>query len=225
LDTALADVLLSRTNLVYDVAPVLAGLALADSVHRGGKYLLYVDARVRREGFDLRFQIEQLLNVGRFSNRPIESWLLALGTFLLLAGPARADDDRLGAIRGVRQELGKITREVREAKPVPRRRPLGAAPAELANRLEEEGGQGRRFRWFDQAVEGFTRRKAAEAVQVLGDLDRRLALVEESLAERARGQALSREEIKKLLPEQGDDTGGGPNARDRRRRPRRKSDP
>ena len=42
------------------------------------------------------------------------------------------------------------------------------------------------------------------------------------LEERAHGQGLSREEIKKLLPEQGDDSGEGPNARDRAKKGERK---
>jgi hypothetical protein len=67
----------------------------------------------------------------------------------------------------------------------------------IARRLEQTD-EPRRYRWFDNALEGFAARDRDGAVQVLDSLHARLVLLEE--AEEPRRPALSPDQIKSMLP-------------------------
>jgi len=167
-------------------------------------------------GSDLRFQIEQLLNVGRFSKRPIES--CSCTRHVSLAGLARLArmNDRLGAIRGVRQQAWENHARGARGEPVPRRRPLGAAPAGLAIASRKRAARAGAIRWFDQAVEASQQPpRRQRPCRCCGDLDAGWPWWRRAWPNARAGRPFHGKRSRSLLPEQGDDTGGGPNARDR----------
>jgi hypothetical protein len=204
LDVAFLDLLLSSSNPAYVV--ILVGLAwlLLTPYFEASSFLLHLDNRVRHDGLDLAYRVRALFPVFDKGRGAV---VLALGGLLLLAGPARAEDDRLTAVRWLRTDLGRLTEEVKAANPfpgggryLPRLRKLGDDLRKM------EAGHAERVRWFDRAVEDFGQRDRAGALRVLGDIDERLALMEESL-EPGEGEGVprrSRAEIKELLPDAGD---------------------
>jgi hypothetical protein len=206
-DVPLLGVLLSLKNVLYDTVLLLFSWLLLTPYAEAVNYLLHSDARARFEGLDLWYRVQRLFPVAHKARAGLI--LLALGAGLALACSARASD-RLEPVRAARQDIAKIEREVG-----------GAAPyldgARWARRLEhiaerlDPGGSSRKggYRWFRQAIDGFAHRNRDDALRVLHDLQHRLAALEASLAPalpegaQTDGQdhALSKEEIKALLPQ------------------------
>ncbi len=122
---------------------------------------------------------------------------------------ARADAGQLEAVRAVRQGIETVRDEVKKAEPYPGGQRWVGRLRTLGVRLARSGdGDARRFRWFEQALTDFGERKREDALQVLDDLHRRLALLEDSLAaprhDPAEGETSGRprrspEDVKSLL--------------------------
>src|SRR5579885_1996261 len=173
LDVAFLGVVLSPSNPVF--VAVLIGLAwlLLAPYFEASSFLLHLDHRVRHDGLDLAYRVRALFRAAA---------VLALGGLLLGAGPARAEDNRLAAVRQLRTKLSQLTEEVKAADPFPDGRHL-VRLRQLDDRLRQiEEGHAERVRWFDRAAEEFGRQRGRDgALRVLGDIDERLALMEESL--------------------------------------------
>jgi len=214
LDTALLGILISLGNPVYLVSLVLLSWLLLAPYAEAVNYLLHVDARARFEGLDLWYRVRRLFPVAdkTGSGRRVGILLLALGTTLLGTTPAHADEARLTAVQRAREQVEQITQEVKEADPYPGSDVWFPRLRSVGRDLERTAGpRGARHRWFDKAMDGFANRGQEGALQVLAVLDRKLALLEESLivqpGEPASGgdRPLSKREIKDLLPREASD--------------------
>src|SRR5262249_8319928 len=162
-------------------------------------YLMHVDARTRYEGLDLWYRVQRVFPAG--SKSLAGAVLLALGIGLT-AVPAWGADNRRQVIHEAHAEVVRIAKEVKEADPFSNTKPWQPRLRELATKLNEEGGKRPGgFRWFEQSLTGFARADRDIALKILGDLESRLALAEESLAPEAApsGPARSKDEIKALL--------------------------
>jgi hypothetical protein len=215
-DLARLGVLLSLHNPIYGVILTLLAWLLITPFAEASNYLFHVDARTRYEGLDLWYRIRRLFPGSAAPAGGAAVLLLAIGAVLLGALPGWGAD-RLTVIGDVRKEIAGIERDVAAVEPypgdggrwVPRLR-------SLAERLDKEGGARRDgYRWFRQAVERFRRcRTRDQALDVLHDMDGRLALIEQSLKQRAPDSAArplpSKEEIKRMLPSDSSDGEGRP---------------
>ena len=77
---------------------------------------------------------------------------------------------------------------------------LGRLRGLQAKLARADGGDARRYRWFDQALADFGDRKKEDALHLLIDLHRRLSLLEDALREPTEEEARrSSEDIKSLL--------------------------
>lgn len=221
LDVAFLDLLLSPGNPVYDVALVaVVWLALAP-YFEASSFLLHLDSRVRYDGLDLAHRVRTLFpapDTGRAA-----AILFALGGLLLCAAPAAAQDDRLTAVREVRQGVRGLIDDVKAADPFPRDGRYEKRLRELYDRMP---GDPQRPRWFEKAVEGFGRRDRDGALEVLNDLDEKLALTEEGLESRQGGGDVprrSREQLKEAAgAEDGKDAAKSKPPRDREREEKEK---
>jgi hypothetical protein len=210
-DTTLIDLQLTLfVNPVYTLALFLFSWLLLAPFFECGNFLLHTDIRTRQEGLDLQYQVQRV-----FAGRSAEPRVSAIGsvrTLMLavlafLAGPtmARAEDAQLKTIRAVRQDIETIRSEVQKADPYPGGQRWQGRLRGLQEKLEQGGrGDGRRFRWFEQAITDFQDRKKEDALRTLDDLQRRLSLLEDSLTAphaglEESGQKPSPEDIKSLL--------------------------
>jgi hypothetical protein len=201
LDTALLDVLFSLGNPVYAVGLLLLAWLLLAPFAEAANFLLFVDGRVRHHGYDLWYRVRRLfpaLPRGRAG-----AAALGFAVLLLAAGTGRAADARLTLLRGVRQELARITDEVKAADPYPGGARWAGRLHELGERLDREAPG--RYPWFAEEVKDFAGNKRGEALDLLEDLDDRLA------------QAL-KDELKGLLSETTPDAGPEARGKDRSRK-------
>jgi hypothetical protein len=199
-DLAVASLALSSENYVYVMVLILlAGMLLAP-LYEAVNYLLHVDARTRYEGLDLWYRVRRGFPSGEKSLAG--ALLLALG-LALLAPAARAADSQQQAVKSCRREVAQITKQIKDAD--------AFVPGRWLPRLQEVGRQlnaaaaeGRpgAYRWFERSLTGWAKADRAKALEILADLEQRLALAEETLAvpEEPGGPAKSKEEIKALLP-------------------------
>jgi hypothetical protein len=198
LDVAFLDLLLSPKNPAFVISLVaLAWLALAP-YFEASSFLLYLDNRVRHEGLDLTYRVRSLFRT--FDKGRVAVFLLALGGLLGGTAPARAADDRLTAVREVRQGVRRLIDEVKAADPFPRDRRYQARLRELSALMPP--GQ-RHGSWFEKAVEDIGPLDRGGTLEVLDQLDERLALLEESLERPEDGEGRperTRDEIKQLRP-------------------------
>jgi hypothetical protein len=138
----------------------------------------------------------------------------------LIASPARADESPREIVRAVRLEVESIRDEVKRAEPYPGGQRWLGRLRDLGTRLDK-AGDGRRLRWYDQALTDFGERNHNDALIVLDDLHRRLTLLEDTLAEPRHDEASggqprrSAEEVKSLLR-------GSPGRKHESTRPREK---
>ena len=199
-DLAVASLALSLENYVYVTILILvAGLLLAP-LYEAVNYLLHVDARTRYEGLDLWYRVRRGFPVGEKSLAG--ALLLALGLVLLTPAGTRAADSQQQAVKSARREVAHITKQIKDAD--------GFVPGRWLPRLQEVGrelsaaveGRPGAYRWFERSLTGWAKADRARALEILADLDQRLALAEETLAlpEEPGGPAKSKEEIKALLP-------------------------
>ncbi len=144
--------------------------------------------------------------------------------FVTASSPAHAADERLPAVRAARAEVQRITDEVKAARPYANGQPWMRHLRDQAARLDREGGrQPGRFRWFTAALPAFETANQETALRILAGLDQRLALVEENLLppEDQRGEAtqLSKQQIKALLPPEGEERRARPAQEPPRQKP------
>jgi hypothetical protein len=198
-DAALLNAQLVLTNSAYLVSLVLLAWWLLAPFAEACNYLLHVDTRVRYEGLDLWHRVQRLFPLTVRTRAG--AVLLALAGAGALATQAHAEDERRPAIAGARQEIERIRGEVKHAEPYrggARWQPRLRAVA--ANLKRAADAQGKRWQWLDKAIEEFGRRDRSEALRILDQIDARLALLDDSLAEAERS-LLSPEDARKLLPE------------------------
>jgi hypothetical protein len=221
-DLALPGVVLSLANPAFDTALFLGCWLLLAPYFEASNFLLYLDTRTRQEGLDLLFRVQRAFPLpGRKTAGTLAAIVLAL-----FAATARAAEPTLEAVRAVRQGVEAVTKEVQEADPYPGGGHWERRLQELARRLEQAGdGDARRYPWFASALKGFHERSQADAVEVLRGLQRRLALLEETLSLPRREAAgagagerpvVPTEEIKRRVrPRGGDSDGGDGDVKDR----------
>jgi hypothetical protein len=221
LDTALVNQLLSLDNPVFMLALLLLAWVLLTPFVEASNYLCHADARARYEGLDLWYRVQQFFPVAE-KGRAV-ALALAAGAGLVLAGRCAAADggrqQRVEAVRQARIAVDAVRQEVAQANPYPGGGRWAPRLKDTAQELDPQGSTSRGpYRWFYQAIDGFEQRSREGAAQVLGSLSSRLAAAEESLAAPAAepsggpaesGPPLSKEEIKRLLPEQSADPGAG----------------
>jgi hypothetical protein len=200
-DWAVPALVLSLQNPVYLTALILLAGLLLGPFFEASNYLLHVDARTRYEGLDLWYRVRRLFPASGKSLAG--AVLLALGALMMATASARADDRRKEVIQGVREEVVRIAKEVKEADPYPGGKRWLPRLQELGKKLNEDAGTRRGgFLWFEQSITRFDRADRPTALDILRDLERRLALAEEVLKtpDAPGGKGKSKEEIKALLP-------------------------
>lgn len=203
LDTALTAVQLELTNPVFLAALTALAWMLLAPYAEACNYLLHVDARARSEGLDLWFRVRRAFPtaVGPTS-AALFAGLLLLGGGTLVAAP-------LDRVRDARREVTQIRGEVAKTDPYPGGNAWERRLVDVAHSLDSRGSSTRGpYRWFYAGIEGFAARKKEGAVHVLDDLSRRLEAAEDSLTPPASGEtrrSISRDEVKKLLPQSSGD--------------------
>jgi hypothetical protein len=225
-DVALARVLCRLDNPAYVVALLALAWWLLSPYGEAVNYLFYVDARTRYEGLDLWYRVQDLFPVVTKSRAG--ALVLAAGAALLAAGPACAGD-RLGAVRAARQEIAKISREVKEADPYPGSRHWEAPLQAVGRRLDPEGSAERgRYRWYYRSIADFGTRERAAALQTVDAIAARLAALEDSLSRIPRkpgeggDNVPSKEHIKGLVPPAPGETAGDKEPQQKRPEPKNK---
>jgi hypothetical protein len=210
-DTTLLDVQLAFfAEPVYTMALFLLSWLLLAPFFEAANFLLHTDIRTRQEGLDLQYRVQRVFGGKSSEPRPLGSGLLSrsltvAALIFLLTGTAQADQAPQEIVRAVRQEIETIRAEIVKTEPylggqrwVDRLRGLQTKLAHLGE------GAPRRFRWFEQALDGFADRKKEDALRILENLHRRLSLLEDSLATPHLPAAQARdkrspEDIKSLL--------------------------
>jgi hypothetical protein len=210
-DTTLIEIQLTLFgNPVYTLALFLFGWLLLAPFFECGNFLLHTDIRTRQEGLDLQYAVQRVF-AGKSSeprasaSRMNSTLMLAVLIFLPGASGARADEAQLETIRAVRQDIDTIRGDVQKVEPYPGGRRWQGRLRSLQTKLIQGGrGDGRRFRWFEQAIADFQDRKKEDALRILDDLHQRLSLLEDSLkapdnSKSQTGVRPSPEDIKSLL--------------------------
>jgi hypothetical protein len=199
-DVAYLGVLCSLGNSAYLLALTLLAWCSLSPVNEAANYLFFMDVRTRTEGLDLWNRVESFFPVVR--RRNAGAILLALGVGLVTAGPALAQN-QLNAVRSARKELQEIRNEVKTTLPYPGGQRWMARLEAVGASLEISAAKPDGHRWFHLAIADFPDRSQGEALDLLDDLDARLALVEDSLS-RPRDAGLvdapSKDHIKGLVP-------------------------
>jgi hypothetical protein len=189
----------------------LAWLLLAP-FFEASNFLLYLDTRVRQEGLDLLYHVQRVFAAPERTKAAV-GVLLALAVGLLLAaGPIYAapsrNEARLAAVRTARQEVERITEEVRSADPSATGSRWEPRLRGVANRLETAWGAGAdSFAWFRTALKDFGSFDRKKTLDALGDVQSRLSLLEDTLAPPAdKAESLpsdrpkpSKDDVKNLL--------------------------
>ncbi|HTU88932.1 MAG TPA: DUF4129 domain-containing protein, partial [Gemmataceae bacterium] len=175
-----------------------------------GNFLMHTDIRTRQEGLDLQYRVQRAFSGSSPAPRPLGSGekycsLTVAALLFLLGGMARAEETPQETVHAVRQEIEAIRAEIQKTEPYPGgQRWLDRLRSSQAKLSQLGRGAPRRFRWFEQAIDDFADRKKEDALRLLDDLRRRLALLEDSLtpphqAAAQAGDKRSPEEIKSLL--------------------------
>jgi hypothetical protein len=189
-------------NPVYTLALFLLGWLLLTPFFEAGNFLLHTDVRTRQEGLDLQYRVQRV-----FSGLSRIGAALVLASLLLAGSLARAEEGQREVVRSVRIGVETIRDEVKQAEPYPGGQRWVGRLRDLGARLMR-AGEGRRYRWYDQALTDFGERNRDDALIVLDELHRRLSLLEDTLApprrDAASGEAgeqprRSPEEVKSLL--------------------------
>jgi hypothetical protein len=225
LDVAFLDLLLSPRNPAYLVALAALAWLLLTPYFEASSYLLHLDCRVRHDGLDLAYRVRSLFSA--FDRGRGAAVLLALGGLLFAAAPARADDNRLSAVREVRQGVRRLIDEVKAADPFPRDGRYEKQLRQLSNHLPADAPHPP---WFEKDLDGLGQRDRAGTLTALGNLDEKLADWEDSLEPPEGEEAVprrSRAQIKEFSEEIKDSSGAKPRDRDReeKREPVRRDEP
>jgi hypothetical protein len=206
-DLALVGLVLGLDNGLFWMILVIVTWIALTPFFEACNYLLHADARARYEGLDLWYRVRRLFPV--VARRAAVAVLLGLGVALLVPAVAAADG-RLDSVRAARRELAAIIKEVQDTEPYRNGKAWTARLAALADQLDRDGsGRPGRYRWVTQALTGFEDKDKNGALEVLRGIDRRLAVIEDSLnqppEEAGAGQTRSKADIKSLLPPAADD--------------------
>jgi Domain of unknown function (DUF4129) len=199
-DVAYLGVLCSLGNSAYLLALALLAWCLLSPFNEAANYLFFMDVRTRFEGLDLWNRVEDLFPA--IQRGKAGAILLAVGAGLLAACPVAAQEP-LETVRAARQELQAIRKEVQTTQPYAGGQPWVGRLAAVGTRLENSADKPGGYRWFQLALEDFPKRNQAEALDLLDDLDARLALVEESLSrprQAGNADAPPKDRIKALVP-------------------------
>jgi hypothetical protein len=247
LDTALLSAILFLDNPVYVAALAVVAWVLLAPYTEAANYLLHVDTRARYEGLDLWYRVRRLFPVRPASRGPETpdqparparqqaalplALLLGLGGLFGVGQPAAAGE-QLDKVRQARAGVETIRREAASADPYPGGQRWAPRLRNLARDLDPAGKASKgSYRWFFQAADDFAREADQKAgLAILAELERRLALLEESLAPPAGegqpgGKRLGREEIKRLLPGRADLADDeGPKKKEEKKEPVRRED-
>jgi hypothetical protein len=171
-------------------------------------------AGVKEDGKNRRDAKDAKKKIGTRTNSTSDRLLLwlflgGLGVLAVFSQPtvtaARADEAKSEKLHVVRQEIETIRSEIQKAEPYPSGQLWQSRLRGLTAKLAQiDGGDLRRFRWFEQAIADFQDRKKEDALSILDDLLRRLALFEDSLTATDQPAAQARdkrsaEDIKSLL--------------------------
>jgi hypothetical protein len=206
MDTALLSVEMSLTgNAVYRTALVLLCWLLLSPFFEASNFLLHLDARTRQEGLDLFYRVQRVFPAAEPEpSRRGVAVALAVASLVLLASPLRAADasPELDAVRVTRAGVEAVRDEVKAAEPYPGGARWEGRLRGLSAQLERTAP--RRYDWFPRALDGFADRNRDGALHVLGDLQRRLSLAEETLAPpEGAGGRLTPDDIKSKLRREG----------------------
>ena len=209
LETAWLGVVLSFANPVHIATLTATFWLLMTPFAEATNYLLNVDRRARTEGLDLWYRVRRLFPL---DVKSLAGMMLTLVVGLSWSfGTVHAADGKLRLIREVRSELGRVVVEIKSTDPYADSSRWTARLNSLAERLECSGPEKSHFKWFRGSLKGFGKLGREAAVGVIATLDDRLALVEESLTTAAAGEseieprpALSKEELRRLLPPEKD---------------------
>jgi Domain of unknown function (DUF4129) len=201
-DVALLGFQLSLANPVYDLALLLAVWLLLAPFFEASNYLLYLDTRTRQEGLDLLYRVQRAFSAADPKRAAVvlavvSGWLLGAALPIWAAPPI----DRAATVRMVRQDVEQMRGEVKDADPYQNGAALERRLAALGGKLEKAwDGEEVRFPWYRMTVEGFKNKTQRDALLALDELQRRLALLEETLTEANNGApSRSKDDIKKLL--------------------------
>jgi hypothetical protein len=227
-DVALARLVCSLGNPAYAVALLALAWWLLSPYGEAVNYLFYVDARTRYEGLDLWYRVQDDFPLA--GKRRAGTVAFVASVALLAAGTAQAGD-RQGIVRQARQEIARISREVKEANPYPGGQRWQAPLEAVGRRLDPAGtaNQGR-FRWYYRSIADFASRDRAGALQTLDSISTRLAVIKDSLARPARApdkgggdKIPSREHIKGLVPPAPEETASDKTAQQKPPEPKDKA--
>lgn len=198
-DTTLLDLQFALfSNPVYTLALFLLSWLLLAPYFECGNFLLHLDIRTRQEGLDLQHRVQRALTEPQWGRHsclpdprqtrmpaPLEGRSLTVAAliFFLAGTMARAEGPEREIIHGVRQEIATIRGEIQKTEPYPGGQRWQGRLRDMQTKLRRiGGGEASRFRWFEQAITDFRDRKKDDALSILDELARRLALLEDSLA-------------------------------------------
>ena len=200
MDAAFVAFQLNIANPVYDLALALLAWLLLAPFFEASNFLLHVDARTRQEGLDLQLRVQNVFPT--VERQRVGVLALLAGALCLAAVPARAAEVRYDAVHAARTDVQRIAEGVKAADPY-NGAPWQAELDQTASRLERSGGRGR-FDWFENAIDGFAKLPKDDALKVLGELDNRLGLLEETLPrDQGNQKAPSKDDLKGLLQQPG----------------------
>lgn len=203
-DTGVLYLMLAPDNPVYLLALGALAWWLLAPYHEAVNYLFYMDARTRYEGVDLWYRLEQYFPAQKISKAG--AILLALGATLWFTPAASAQATaKLETVQKARQQVGAIKFKAETADPYPGGKEWQRLLARVGDQLDPGGnGQQGRYQWFFKASNQLGTADRPHDVQVLGEIEDKLALIEKSLAPPAgvttNDKALSGQDIKQLVP-------------------------
>lgn len=121
-------------------------------------------------------------------------------------------------MRAAREEVQQVIKEIKTVQPYPGSANYQTRLRRVAGNLKRAmGGPVNNYRWLDDPIDGLAAHSREGALEVLGELDHQLALVEDSYApppEEENGPRRSAAEIKALLPEYKDNKKDEPKPRE-----------
>ncbi|HVS38159.1 MAG TPA: DUF4129 domain-containing protein, partial [Gemmataceae bacterium] len=197
LDAAFIGMQLTIGNPFYDFALFLFAWLLLAPFFEACNFLLHVDARSRQEGLDLQLRVQRVFPTAE--RKRVGALAVLLGLVWLTAAPVRADAT-YDAVHAARLNVERIALQAGKEAPYNGRR----WQSELNDTAGRLGRAGVQLDWFEEAIEGFADRSQGDALLVLGRLDERLALLEDTYPHEQGGAPnTSKDDLKKRLEQSG----------------------
>lgn len=203
-DTGVLYLLLVLDNPVYLLALGALAWWLLAPYHEAVNYLFYMDARTRYEGVDLWYRLEQYFSTQKLNKA--SAVLLALGAALCFSQVASAQSvAKLEAVQKARQQVSAIKAKAETTNPYPGGKEWQRLLARVGQELDSDSSvQNGRYQWFFKTSSQLGTADRQHDVQVLGEIEKKLWLIEKSLATppgvTAEEKTLSGSEIKQLVP-------------------------